>query len=143
MKIAAWLIGGVVFLCGLSLYVKAPQDMCVVTAVEKVPTKAVLYIGDGAYQEPWADVYPEESAELRERLAGTEYRCVVYQPRDEDCIQMLILLRRTQPLAQTILLGDDGLRRLAGEYRMDYMNPENMKIVRKTGIYHGRTDFRS
>lgn len=120
MRVVAWLIGAAVLFCGVTVYVKAPSELIVASAMEQVPQKAVLYIGDRQWPESWVDAYPEDAEELPEKLAGIEYRCIVVQPGDADCRNLLCLLQRTQPLARVILLGDEDLRPLAGEYRMEY-----------------------
>lgn len=120
MRLVAWLIGAAVLFCGVTVYVKAPSDLIVASAMEQVPQKAVLYIGDREGLEPWVDAYPEDKEALPDKLAAIEYRCVVVQPRNTDCRELLNLLQRTQPLAKVILLGDEDLRPLAGEYRMEY-----------------------
>lgn len=113
MRVVAWLIGAVVLLCGVGVYVKAPT-------AEMVATKTVLYIGSEKWSEPWVEAYPEDSEALVDKLAGTEYQCVVVQPQNADCCELLNLLQRTQPLARLILVGDEDLRELAGAYRMEY-----------------------
>ncbi len=115
MKVAVWLIGAMVLFCGVGVYVKAPQDLH-----PEIPVQTVLYIGNRTWQEPWVDTYCQDSEALPAKLAETEYRYVVIEPQDADCRELLDLLQRTQPLAQTILLGNEDLRILAGEYRMDY-----------------------
>lgn len=129
MRVVTWLIGVMVLFCGVGVYVKAPQDF-----FSEIPVKTMLYIGERTWQEPWVDTYSQDSEALPDKLSGTEYRYVVVEPQDANCRELLDLLQRTQPLAQTILLGDEDLRILAGEYRMEY------RYYQKDGI---RNDFRS